>query len=334
MQRVANNGLFIFLFVVTISLLYFLSPVLTPFLLGALFAYLVNPVVMRLQKVGLPHIVSVVFVFVVLLGVILLATLSLFPLIERQIALLIDSLPQILNWLQQVALPWLHSMVDWDSLQSAATNTLPKAGWIVNTIVSSGNRIIGLAVTFALTLVVTFYFLRDYDKVLENIKLLFPISMRPTAIKLANECDEVLGAFIRGQLIIMLVLAIVYGVGLSLTGLRLGLALGLIGGLLSIVPYLGSIFIVVSASVAALVQYGDWHPVIWVLLVYAIGQILEGYVLTPYLIGGRIGLHPVAVIFSVMAGGALFGFFGVLLALPVAAVIMVLLRYARSKLYA
>lgn len=330
MNKVISPAIWIFVISVTAFLMYVLSPVLTPFMLGILFAYVANPVVRLIDRFGVPHLLSVTLVFVVLFGVLLAVSLMLFPLIEHQMVALVNALPGIFNWLETVALPWLKSYISLESLQTTITSSLPKAGWILKTIVSSGNTIVGIAVTCVLTPVITFYFLRDYDSVLANLKSVIPNSVRPTAVRLAKECDEVLGAFIRGQLIIMLALAFVYGFGLTLTGLKLGLALGMIGGLLSIVPYLGSIFIVISATVAAMVQFGTLESVVWVIVVYMIGQALEGYVLTPMLVGNRIGLHPVAVIFSVMAGGALFGFFGVLLALPAAAVIMVLLRYARS----
>lgn len=331
MIKAVSPAIFIFVVTVTFLLLYILSPVLTPFMLGILFAYIANPVVRWVDRCGIPHLLSVTLVFVVLFGSVLAISLMLFPLIERQLVALINAVPGIVNWLETVALPWLDTYVSLQSIQSTVKSSLPKAGWILNTIISSGNTIVSLVVSCVLTPVITFYFLRDYDNVLENIKSVLPKSVRRTTIKLARECDEVLGAFIRGQFIIMLALAAVYAIGLTLTGLSLGMALGMIGGLLSIVPYLGSIFVVVSASVAAMVQFGTWQSVAWVVFVFLIGQGLEGYVLTPLLVGNRIGLHPVAVIFSVMAGGALFGFFGVLLALPAAAVIMVLLRYTRTK---
>lgn len=331
MTKAVSPAIFIFVVTVTFLLLYILSPVLTPFMLGILFAYIANPVVRLIDRCGIPHLLSVTLVFVVLFGLVLAISLMLFPLIERQLVALVNAVPGIVNWLETVALPWLDTYVSLQSIQATVKSSLPKAGWILNTIISSGNTIVSLVVSCVLTPVITFYFLRDYDKVLQNIKSVLPKSVRRTIVKLAHECDEVLGSFIRGQLIIMLALAAVYATGLTLTGLSLGMALGMIGGLLSIVPYLGSIFVVVSASVAAMVQFGTWQSVAWVIFVFLIGQGLEGYVLTPLLVGNRIGLHPVAVIFSVMAGGALFGFFGVLLALPTAAVIMVLLRYTRTK---
>ena len=160
-----------------------------------------------------------------------------------------------------------------------------------------------------------------------------------TVRRLALESNEVLGGFIRGQLLVMLILGILYAVGLWWVGLDLGILIGLLAGLLTFVPYLGPAAIVIVGGLAALVQYGDWQQLAGVAMVFSIGQIIESFVLTPMLVGDRIGLHPMAVIFAVMAGGTLFGFLGMLLALPVAAVVNVLLRYAqdryrKSRLYA
>jgi predicted PurR-regulated permease PerM len=149
-----------------------------------------------------------------------------------------------------------------------------------------------------------------------------------------HECDEVLSAFFRGQLLVMLSVFIIYGFGLTLVGLKVGFIIGLIGGLFSIVPYLGSIFVVTSSTLYALVQFGTLSSLLGVWSVYLIGQTLESWVLTPYFVGHRIGLHPVVIIFAIMAGGALFGFFGILVALPAAALIKVLLRFFKQQYHA
>jgi predicted PurR-regulated permease PerM len=160
---------------------------------------------------------------------------------------------------------------------------------------------------------------------------LLPRANRPTIVRLARESDAVLGAFVRGQLLVMIALGLFYGVALWAIGLDVGPLIGMIAGLVSFVPYLGFITGLFASLIAALVQYHDWQHLVMVLVVFGIGQVLEGYVLVPRLVGGKIGLHPVAVIFAVLAGGHLFGFLGVLLALPAAAVIMVLLRYGYDR---
>jgi predicted PurR-regulated permease PerM len=179
--------------------------------------------------------------------------------------------------------------------------------------------------------VVWFYLLRDWDRLVAWIDRMLPRSIEPTIAHLARESDAVLGAFVRGQLLVMLALAIYYGVALTLIGISVGPLIGMVAGLLSFVPYLGFITGFAAAIIASLVQHGDWTHLLMVVGVFVIGQLLEGYVLVPRLVGEKIGLHPVAVIFAVLAGGYLFGFLGVLLALPAASVILVLLRYLAQR---
>jgi predicted PurR-regulated permease PerM len=188
--------------------------------------------------------------------------------------------------------------------------------------------------------VVGFYLLRDWDLMMGKLRGLLPRQREPQVVGLAGECHEVLGAFVRGQLMVMLALGVIYSAGLMLVGLELGLLIGMLAGLAAIVPYMGFIIGIGAALVAGLFQFGgDLYPMLGIVAVFMVGQALEGMVLTPLLVGDRIGLHPVAVIFAILAGGELFGFTGVLLALPVAAVIMVLLRhvhdlYKESDMYA
>jgi len=187
--------------------------------------------------------------------------------------------------------------------------------------------------------VLTFFFLRDWDVLVERIAAMVPRNQIDTVSRLARESSEVLGGFLRGQFLVMLILGVMYGFGLWWVGLDLGILIGVVAGILTFVPYLGPAAVVVLGGIAAVVQYGDWKHILGVLAVFGIGQVIESYWLTPKLVGDRIGLHPVAVIFAVLAGGQLFGFLGMLLALPVAAVANVLLRYAherytQSRLYA
>jgi predicted PurR-regulated permease PerM len=179
--------------------------------------------------------------------------------------------------------------------------------------------------------VVTFYLLRDWDFLVERIRELIPRNVEPLVSELTKQCDQVLGAFMRGQLMVMLALGTIYAIGLGIIGIELALLLGMIAGLASIVPYLGFIIGILVSSVAAMMQFQDINILFYVAIVFTIGQLIEGFLLTPMLVGDKIGLHPVAVIFAIMAGGQLFGFAGVLLALPVAAVIMVLLRFAHLR---
>jgi len=171
----------------------------------------------------------------------------------------------------------------------------------------------------------------DWDGLVDNVRMLIPETYRTGITQVASECDSMLAEFLRGQLMLMFALGLIYSIGLWLVGLDFALLIGLGAGLISFIPYLGSIVGIAVAGIVALIQFQEILPLIYVALVFGIGQAIEGMVLSPWLVGERIGLHPVAVIFAVMAGGQLFGFLGVLLALPVAAVITVLLRHIYAR---
>jgi predicted PurR-regulated permease PerM len=329
-------------------LLYLLAPALTPFLFSALLAYLGDPLVDRLERLGLSRVLGVTIVFAVMLVLGIGALLVLVPALERQIAVVIAKTPQAIDWLQTWLLPRLSRQfgvalsVDTESLKQALIAHWQELGTVMQQVVMhlgrSSQMLLGWVSFLLLVPVVTFYLLRDWDVLVRQVTALLPRRVAPRVTNIAAEIDAVLAEFLRGQLTVMTVLAVVYVTGLWLTGLDLAFAVGIVAGLVSFVPYLGVIVGVLLAGIAALLQFGDvWHLVA-VIGVFGLGQLLEGMVLSPLLVGDRIGLHPVAVIFAVMAGGQLFGFFGVLLALPVAAAIVVLLRhshdeYLRSEFY-
>ncbi len=336
-----NKFLGIFLGVIFVILLYFLAPILTPFLIGMLLAYLVNPVVNLLMRLRLPRVLAVGIVFLVILFTIALLVLLVVPLIQMQLDNMLDAAPVFIAWLQESVVPVLKehlgitSVINVDSLKTELSQNWAKAGgaagWLFATILHSGFTVLHWLVNIVLIFVVTFYLLYDWQKVVDGLHNLLPRKYEPTVMKLVTECNEVLGAFFRGQLLVMLTLGIYYATGLTLLGLKVGVVVGVMVGLLSLIPYLGIVVGVVTASIAAYVQFGTLVSIVPVLLLFGIGQALDGMFITPKLVGDRIGLHPVAVIFAVLAGGVLFGFFGVLLALPVASVIMVLLRFINSR---
>jgi predicted PurR-regulated permease PerM len=312
-----------------------------PFVLAALFAYLGDPLVDRLER-WMSRTFAVTLVFLVMIVVVVAIVLVIVPFIERQISNFLAQLPKWIEWFQTTAAPWLEARlgVSTDVLDTQKLIGMLQAHWkeaggfataVLARVSKSGLTVVGWALNIVMIPVVAFYLLRDWDILVERIHALVPRSIEPVVSRLARESDDVLGAFLRGQLSVMVALGIVYGVGLWLVGISVGPLIGMIAGLISFVPYLGAITGVVMAVIAALVQYQDFTHVALVLIVFAIGQSLEGYVLVPRLVGEKIGLHPVAVIFAVLAGGELFGFLGVLLALPVASVIMVLLRYAHER---
>ncbi len=329
---------FILISIILVGLLYLLSPILLPFVAAAIIAYICNPLVNRLIRLPMQRLMAVVIVFSAVFLTVSFFIFFLIPdLIQKQLYTLSVQLPNMLVYVQTKMIPWvdmhLNLMGDNDvaMLKSVLTENVSKAGrifqWLLATFLSSGRAVFELLMNMILIPVVTFYLLRDWESILDNIRSILPAQSKATVVSIAQQCNAVLSAFFRGQLIIMLILTIFYAISLSLVGLQLGAFIGFIVGLLSIVPYLGVIIGLSIAVIAALVQFGTLSAVLWVTLIFLIGHIFENFYLTPKLIGDRIGLHPVAVIFSVLAGGCLFGFFGVLLALPAAAVIFVLLKH-------
>jgi predicted PurR-regulated permease PerM len=243
-------------------------------------------------------------------------------------------------WIQDTLIPLLDnigvdgSRISIEGLKSMLVQNWAKAGglanWVFATMLQSGFRMMEWLLNLILVPVVTFYLLCDWDRFISGLRSLLPRRIEPTIVKLLKECDEVLGAFLRGQLLVMLALAVIYSIGLTLVGLKTGILIGAIAGLLSIVPYLGFIVGIIIASVVAFMQFGGF-TVLLVWVVFVGGNVIDNLFLTPKLVGNRIGLHPVAVIFAILAGGELFGFLGVLLALPAAASIMVWIRYLNQQ---
>jgi predicted PurR-regulated permease PerM len=327
---------------VIVYLIWLLAPVLMPFAIAAMLAYLGDPLADRLERQGLNRMWAATIVFVVMLVLVCGVLLLLIPLIARQVENLLNNLPRYGDWAQNTVWPWLQARLhldphtfDSDRLLAAIRSHIGSIGGVAGVVLGKVSRSsLGIAMwltNLVLIPVVAFYLLRDWDRLVAKVDGMLPRSIQPTIAHLAHESDKILGAFVRGQLLVMLALGVFYGAGLGLVGLSVGLLIGMVAGLLSFVPYLGFIIGFVAAIIAVLVQYGDWTHVLLVLGVFIIGQLLEGYVLVPKLVGDKIGLHPVAVIFAVLAGGYLFGFFGVLLALPAASVIMVLLRYLLER---
>lgn len=322
-------------------LVYLLAPVLTPFLAAALLAYLGDPLVDWLEARKLSRTGAVLVVFLLLFLLLGLVLLLGVPLLEQQIARFVARVPEDLGWLQQNVLPWIEKrfglepgLLGLDSLQQSFTAHWKEAGGaaaqVLSSLGSSGITLLHWVTNLMLIPVLTFYLLRDWDVLVARIHEMLPRPIEATVARLARESDQVLGAFLRGQLSVMLALGVIYSLGLALIGLDFALLIGMVAGLLSFVPYLGFVVGLLSAGFAVLMQTHELLQMVPVLIVFGVGQLIEGTVLTPMLVGDRIGLHPVAVIFAVLAGGQLFGFVGVLLALPTAAVIAVLLRHVHE----
>jgi len=323
-------------------LVYLLAPILTPFVIAAVLSYIGDPLVDWLELKKWPRTVAVTVVFLVLTLLTVVLLLILIPLVEKQILVLINKVPEYAKWIQQTILPIVNEKLgnanlslDLQSLQESLKSNWQSAGGIMAQVVGSITRS-GLALftwlaNLTLVFIVSFYLLRDWDKLIEHIRYLLPRNKEKLVSSLAKQSDEVLGAFFRGQLLVVLALTFVYSVGLSIVGLELALLIGLLAGAVSFVPYLGFIIGVVVAGIAAIMQFNDASYILYVFIVFGVGQALEGMVLTPILVGDKIGLHPVAVIFAILAGGQLFGFFGILCALPVTAVLAVIIRHMHQE---
>lgn len=328
--------------VVIAFLIWLLGPVLTPFAVAAILAYVVDPLIDRLVRAGMSRTWAVVLVTLLLLLLMVLALILLLPALQQQIVDLIESVPRYVAWYNEQAVPWLSSRLrvpmetfDPQHLANILRDNWAEAGGVLTTVLAwfsrSGLALLGILINLALIPVVTFYFMRDWDRMIHAVHELVPRPIEPVVTRLAKEADSTLGGFLRGQLLVMIVLGFVYGFGLMIAGVDFSLLIGLIAGLVSFVPYLGGLVFVGAGTIAALVQHGDLIHIVYVLIAFSVGQVLESFFLTPWLVGDKIGMHPVAVMFAVLAGGQLFGFVGVLLALPVAAVAMVLLRFAYGR---
>lgn len=339
-QDYNKNWWWLSAFIITMLFIYYLSSVLMPFLIAFVLAYLTDPIVHRLTLVKIPRTLAVSIVFVLLFSIIFALLLLLIPLLERQLVLLASKIPQMFVWVQHTVVPWMEKhfgmkeVLNFNAVRSFLTSNLSQAGSIASTVWKtvflSGYTIFMLLFNLVMIPVVTFYLLRDWNKITSGSQALFPRAQAALITRLVRQCDEVLSAFFRGQLLVMLALGLYYVLALWLVGIELALLIGFIISLISIVPYLGFIVGLVLAIIATLFQYHDGIHLVYVFIIFGIGSVLENVILAPLLVGDRIGLHPVAVIFAILAGGQLFGFVGILVALPAAAMIMVLIRYGRE----
>lgn len=331
------------LFLAIGALIWVLTPVLTPFAASLLLAWLGDPVVDRLQKRGMSRNGAVALVFTSMVLVVVVLVLILVPVIQEQVVVLVSSVPTYLDWLAKTGLPWLQAKTGMDVvawLDQDALIEMLKRNWkgasgiatqVLGVVTQSGFTVLGWFANVVLIPFLTFFFLRDWDLLVQRVAGLVPRDRAEVVARLAKESDAVLGSFLRGQFLVMLAMGVFYAVGLWGVGLEVGVLIGVLAGLLTFIPYIGPTTVLVGGVIAALVQFGDWQHLVGVLAVWGLGQVLESYVLTPKLVGDRVGLSPVTVVFAVMTGGTLFGFLGMLLALPVASVANVLIRHAHAQ---
>jgi predicted PurR-regulated permease PerM len=325
-----------------VLLLWLLGAVLLPFVLGAAIGYFLDPVVNRLERLGMSRSLAAGTIIVGAFGVGLLGVLLLAPPLVAQVGDLVQRLPQYVG----AALAKLQPLVDRilarmdatqpESLARPLTEAMQRvagiAGDLVQRLLASGLALVNLVTLLAITPLVAFYLLRDWPRLVAAIDDWLPRAHADTIRAQAREIDRVLAGFARGQATVCLVLGLFYGLALTLLGLDFGLVIGLSAGAVSFIPYLGTLYgLVSSVGVAALQWWPAWGRVLLVLAVFLVGQVVSDYVLLPRLVGGRVGLHPLWVIFALFAGGALFGFVGLLIAVPVCAAIGVLARFAIGR---
>jgi predicted PurR-regulated permease PerM len=318
--------------------LYLLRAMLLPFVAGMAVAYFLDPVCDRLQRLGCSRVWATTIVSICFILVLVLAILLILPTLQNQVLSFVTRLPGYLDRLFSHLLPQLQeigkrlgiaSLADLRSQASGQVGAI--VGWVAGALaglVTSSVALANLLSLLFITPVVAFYLLRDWDRLRNQTNSLLPQRHAATIRQQLAEVDRTLAGFVRGQATVCLALAAFYGIGLTVIGVDFGLAVGIGIGLISFIPYLGSITGFVVSVGIALAQFDSWEPVAVVIGLFACGQFLEGYVLTPRLVGDRVGLHPVWVIFALLAGGTLFGFVGLLLAVPAAAVIGVLTRFA------
>lgn len=325
---------------IALWLLWLLSPILTPFLLAAILAYICNPLADWLESRRIPRSVAALVTLLLLVGLSAGLLLILAPLVQRETQLLMARLPASIDWIKSNVAPWfkvhlgMDAGLDVERLKTLLASQLQNAGdlaaFLLPSLKSGGLALAGLVINLLLVPVVFFYVLRDWNTLLARLESLVPRRWHVMVLRLACEIDRVLSEFLRGQLSVMLVMATYYVFALHLAGLEFALPIGLMTGLLVFIPYVGFTLGLVLAVVVALIQFQGVAGLLPVLIAFGTGQALEGMVVTPWLVGERIGLHPVAVIFALLAFGQLFGFFGVLLALPASAALLVGLRHLRQ----
>jgi predicted PurR-regulated permease PerM len=321
-------------------LVWLLAPILAPFLFAGILAYILDPIVERLTSRYLPRTLAAVAVMLVAFALFVALLLVVLPLLYKETQLLLQKLPAVLDWSSQHAAPWLKEKLgldvqfDFESLKQVAKEAFSGHEDLVKRLLHSlgagSLAVIAFLVNLVLVPVVLFYLLRDWQKLLPGVEALVPPRARPKVLAMANDIDAVLAEYLRGEMLVILIMSTYYCISLSLTGLEFALPIGVITGLAVLVPYVGIVVGLFLATAAALLQFDSAAGVLWVWLAIGIGQALEGMAVTPLIVGNRIGLHPVAVIFALLAFGQVFGFFGVLLALPASAALLVGLRHLRA----
>jgi predicted PurR-regulated permease PerM len=327
-------AIWLIIFIISLGFLFLIRSILLPFIVGILIAYLLDPAADKLEEWGCSRGIATTILTGIFFAAVIIFLLAITPLLANQISGLIADLPGyienfrlfLLSKLQHLPLPinWNHEF----DMHALSEKLLNSGQSLTSSIIQSGVALINVISLLIITPVVSFYLLRDWDKMTAQIDELLPQRHAGIIRQQFKEIDRTLAGFIRGQLNVMLILGSFYAIALYLLGLKYAVIIGILAGLLIIIPYVGTFIGGISSVGIALIQFDSLGLVGAVLAIFIIGQMLEGYYLTPKLVGDRVGLHPVWIIFGMMAGGALFGFAGILIAVPVSAIIGVLMRFA------
>lgn len=321
-------------------LVWLLSPILAPFLFAAILGYVLDPLVEKLTARRIPRTLAVLLVLALVLALVVALLLVVLPLFYKELRLLTERLPGFLAWINTHLAPWLKAhfgiefQLDTASVREVASDMISSNQGVATRLLGSlkigGLAVIAFFANLLLVPVVLFYLLRDWNTFLERVDNIIPRHLHAKTRQLLREIDAVLAEFLRGQLAVIVVMCLYYVTALWLARLEFALPIGIITGVLVFIPYVGALTGFLLGTIAALMQFDSAAGLLWVWLAFGIGQALEGTTVTPLLVGERIGLHPVAVIFALLAFGQVFGFFGVLLALPASAALLVGLRHLRG----
>jgi predicted PurR-regulated permease PerM len=321
-------------------LLWLLAPVLTPFAVAAVLAYALHPAVEALAARRVPRLAAVIVVEVLAIVALLALVLLIIPVIAKELPRLKEQIPLLAERANSTLVPWLSQIginvsLDPANIKAFLLKTLDAnlEDWAATLLSSArigGSMLLAFVGNAILMPVVLFYLLIDWPRLVERVQAFIPPRLRESALSFLDECDLVLGQYLRGQLMVMAVLAVYFTAALAIAGFDLALPVGVFTGLAIFIPYLGFGLGLALALLAGILQFGGWYGVVVVAVIYGVGQVGESLFLTPRLVGERIGLNPLAVIFALLAFGHLFGFIGVLIALPVSAVLLVALRRAQG----
>ncbi len=333
-------GFWIAALVVAVLLLFVLRGILLPFVAGFALAYLLDPLADKLQKVGIGRLGASLLILVLFVLIFIVTLMILVPFAAQQVGAFVERVPSYVARLQELANEQLKPLLErfgangaLPEMQTSVGNLISQGiAWIATFLQglwSGGQALLGIFSLLVVTPVVAFYMLVDWDRMVRTVDSWMPVRQRETIRAIAHDIDRAIAGFVRGQALVCIILGTFYAVGLTVIGLNFGALIGMTAGLLSFIPYVGSLTgLILSIGVAIVQFWPDWTMIVATLGIFVFGQFVEGNILSPKLVGDSVGLHPVWLMFALLAFGALFGFVGLLLAVPLAAAMGVIARFA------